>query len=89
MTELEMMARIAVNPLVQQYRKAVESHRNRMVTAYGPNFDDEYTPKSAEEDDSDPRGIKIMTDRERSEYNRLHIRMNAVRKLVREHYSKQ
>jgi len=80
MTELEMMARVAVNPLVQQYRKVVQEYRNRMVAAYGPDFDAEWTNDA----DLDPRGFKIMTDREREKYNALHIRMNVVRKMVRE-----
>lgn len=89
MTELEMMARVAVNPLVVKYRQALQSYHKRMEQAYGPDFMDTVEERQNYGTEEDPRGLKIMTDGERDHYHRLMIRLSTARKRVRELYEKK
>lgn len=79
MTELEMMTRVAVHPLVVKYRGMVDAYRKRMVEQYGEGFDGEWTDVHT----PDNRGFTVMTEAQRAEYNSLHERTARVRASVR------
>jgi hypothetical protein len=79
-TDVELMQQVAAHPLVVKYRQDFQAFHNRMESAYGAAFLSfaEYPEQ---------RGFKCMTERESRDYNNLYLRMNAVRKMVREHLS--
>lgn len=76
MTDLEVMARVAVHPLVVKYRNAFQTMQRRMESAYGKDF----FPASPY---PKQRGFQVMTEREERDYNNLYLRMNAVRATIR------
>jgi hypothetical protein len=86
LTEIEMMARVAVHPLVAQCRRALQTFHKRMEASYGPNFAEEREERENYHNEEDPRGVDIMTERERAQYLAHHSRLNAARKLVKDLY---
>jgi hypothetical protein len=80
-TELELMSRVAVHPLVTAYRKAVQLMHKRMTERYGADYAAEVTQEEIME--SGAVLDRRMTELDRNRFESLMRGAASVRKSVR------